>query len=241
MATVHMVLQGKGGVGKSLSASLLTQYFMEQGVAVGCIDTDPVNATLSGYKAFDGQTLDIMSGDDVDPRRFDQLVEIILGLPAGEHLIVDNGASTFLPFCSYLAENAVFSLLLSKGLTIHLHCVVTGGQAILDTLSGLQSLLRSFVGLPLTVWLNPYFGPVIRDGKEFEQFALYQEHAASIASIIRLPNRRKDTFGKDLERLLADRLTFAEASVSPDYPIMVRQRLQMLWRDIRDEIERANI
>ena len=235
-----MVLQGKGGVGKSLTASLLMQYFVEQGRAAGCIDTDPVNATLSGYKAFNGQTLDIMSGDDVDPRRFDQLVEIILDLPSDKQLVVDNGAATFLPFCSYLAENAVLELLSSQGLTIHLHCVVTGGQAILDTLSWLQSLLRSFAGIPLSVWLNPYFGPVTRDGKEFEQFTLYKEHAASIASIIRLPNRRKDTFGKDLERLLADRLTFAEALKSPDYPIMVRQRLQMLWRDIRDEIERAN-
>ena len=241
MATIHMVLQGKGGVGKSLTASLLMQYFLEQHRAANCIDTDPVNATLSGYKAFGCQTLDIMSGDDVDPRRFDKLVEIILGLPPDHHLIVDNGAATFLPFCSYLAENAVLALLTSEGLRIHLHSVVTGGQAILDTLSGLQSLLRSFEGVPLTVWLNPYFGPVTRDGKEFEQFALYKEHASSIASIIRLPDRRKDTFGKDLERLLADRLTFAEASACPDYPIMVRQRLQMLWRDVRDEIERANI
>lgn len=241
MATIHMVLQGKGGVGKSLSASLLTQYFMQKGQSVSCIDTDPVNATLSGYKAYDGQTLDIMSGDDVDPRRFDRLVEIILGLQSDKQLIVDNGAATFLPFCSYLAENAVLALLSAEGHMIHLHSVVTGGQAILDTLSGLQSLLRSFDGFPLTVWLNPYFGPITRDGKEFEQFALYKEHAASIASIIRLPNRRKDTFGKDLERLLAERLTFSEASASPDYPIMVRQRLQMLWRDIRDEIERANL
>jgi hypothetical protein len=241
MATIHMILQGKGGVGKSLSASLLTQYFLEQDRPTQCIDTDPVNATLTGYQAFSATTLDIMHGEDVDPRRFDQLVEIILGLPSDKQLVVDNGAATFLPFCSYLAENAVFALLSSEGHMIQLHSVVTGGQAILDTLAGLQSLLRSFEGFPLTVWLNPYFGPITRDGKEFEQFALYKEHAASIASIIRLPNRRKDTFGKDLERLLADRLTFAEASASPDYPIMVRQRLQMLWRDIRDEIERANL
>lgn len=240
MATIHMVLQGKGGVGKSLSASLLTQFFLERGRPVQCIDTDPVNATLAGYKAFSATTLDIMHGDDVDPRRFDHLVEVILELPQDMQLIVDNGAATFLPFCSYLAENAVFGLLKDQGQHVHLHSVVTGGQAILDTLAGLQSLLRSFE-LPLTVWLNPYFGPITREGKEFEEFSLFKEHAASIASIIRLPNRRKDTFGKDLERLLADRLTFAEASASPEYPIMVRQRLQMLWRDILDEIERANI
>lgn len=241
MATIHMVLQGKGGVGKSLSASLLAQYYQESGQPVRCVDTDPVNATLTGYTAFPVTALDIMRGDDVDPRRFDELMEIMLSLPADTHLIVDNGAATFLPFCSYLAENAAMPLLLEAGQSLRLHSVVTGGQAMTDTLSGLRSLLQHFGGIPLTVWLNPYFGVIARDGKQFEDFAVVRDHAASIDSIIRLPDRRKDTFGRDLEQLLSARQTFAEADASTDCPVMVRQRLRMLWRDVRDEINRANI
>ena len=52
MHKVHITLQGKGGVGKSLVASLLAQHHLESGTPVVCIDTDPVNATLSGYRAF---------------------------------------------------------------------------------------------------------------------------------------------------------------------------------------------
>ena len=44
---IHVSLQGKGGVGKSLIASVLAQYFITQGHRVQCIDTDPVNHTLS--------------------------------------------------------------------------------------------------------------------------------------------------------------------------------------------------
>ena len=76
---VHMVLQGKGGVGKSFVASLLAQYFRSRDLNPLCIDTDPVNATFASYKAFDVQRLEIMKDNDVDQRAFDGLVEKIMG------------------------------------------------------------------------------------------------------------------------------------------------------------------
>lgn len=38
---VHPTLQGKGGVGKSLVAAILAQYFGDRGRDVRCVDTDP--------------------------------------------------------------------------------------------------------------------------------------------------------------------------------------------------------
>jgi CO dehydrogenase nickel-insertion accessory protein CooC1 len=40
-SAIHLSLQGKGGVGKSLIASILAQYFVENGHKVECVDTDP--------------------------------------------------------------------------------------------------------------------------------------------------------------------------------------------------------
>ena len=51
MAKIHMILQGKGGVGKSFIAALLAQYKASKGQPSLCIDTDPVNATFHGYQA----------------------------------------------------------------------------------------------------------------------------------------------------------------------------------------------
>jgi CO dehydrogenase nickel-insertion accessory protein CooC1 len=48
---VHLSLQGKGGVGKSLIASLLAQFYKDHGVRAICVDTDPVNQTFSQYAA----------------------------------------------------------------------------------------------------------------------------------------------------------------------------------------------
>ena len=48
---IHLTLQGKGGVGKSLIASILAQYLKEKGREVRCIDTDPVNRMFAQYGA----------------------------------------------------------------------------------------------------------------------------------------------------------------------------------------------
>ena len=48
---VHLILQGKGGVGKSLISAILGQYFQSKKITPHCFDTDPVNATFAQYQA----------------------------------------------------------------------------------------------------------------------------------------------------------------------------------------------
>src|SRR5438876_12123301 len=47
---VHIALQGKGGVGKSLVSAILSQYLSSKGQDVLAIDADPVNHTLAEYR-----------------------------------------------------------------------------------------------------------------------------------------------------------------------------------------------
>ena len=48
---IHFSIQGKGGIGKSAVAALLSQYIKQQNADAVVIDTDPVNSTLSGFSA----------------------------------------------------------------------------------------------------------------------------------------------------------------------------------------------
>ena len=100
MAKIHMVLQGKGGVGKSMIAATIAQYKAGKGQKPLCIDTDPVNATFEGYKALNVRRLNIMDGDEINTRNFDALVEMIAS--AEGDVIIDNGASSFVPLSHYL-------------------------------------------------------------------------------------------------------------------------------------------
>src|SRR5687767_9544314 len=94
---VHFILQGKGGVGKSLVAAMLAQYFRARNGSVKPFDTDPVNDTLSQYKGFETKRINILDEDTntIDARVFDSLMEDLLSTDAV--CVVDNGASTFVP------------------------------------------------------------------------------------------------------------------------------------------------
>src|SRR5579883_506849 len=108
---IHLMLQGKGGVGKSLIASILAQYFKAAGHAVRCIDTDPVNHTLAQYTALQAIRLQLRDEHNrIDQRSFDQLMELFLADENG-CFVVDNGASTFLPLWHYILENSALEYL----------------------------------------------------------------------------------------------------------------------------------
>src|SRR3546814_12819123 len=81
MKQVHLILQGKGGVGKSFIATLLTQHYIGRQITPACIDTDPVNQTFAGYKAFSAKRLELMRDGNIDPRAFDHLIEGIMTAP----------------------------------------------------------------------------------------------------------------------------------------------------------------
>jgi CO dehydrogenase nickel-insertion accessory protein CooC1 len=50
--TVHFILQGKGGIGKTLVSTLLANWIRtKDALPLRCFDTDQENATFSRYKA----------------------------------------------------------------------------------------------------------------------------------------------------------------------------------------------
>lgn len=235
MRTVHVTLQGKGGVGKSYAASLLAQYHLENGRPVVCVDTDPVNDTLAGYKSFQARRVDLMDGARLDARRFDAMMEQLLGEDAD--FVVDNGAASFIPLSAYLVENDAVAMIAAAGKRVVIHTVVTGGQALRDTMSGFAQLARQMPAeAGMVVWLIEFFGAIQVDGKGFEEMKAYTQHKGRVGGLVRLAHQSGDTFGKDVELMLDRKLTFAEAIDSPDFGLMARRRLTMVRRAIFQQL-----
>lgn len=232
MKKVHLTLQGKGGVGKTFIASLLAQYHTEKGLDALCIDTDPVNATFSGYKAFKAQRLELMNGNELNPRKFDTMMELLL--TTDSHFIIDNGAASFLPLSNYIIENKIVDLLDEAGKEVVVHTVITGGQGLRDTLSGFVKLIESLSPkAQVIVWLNEYFGPIVSDeGKTFEEMKAYTQHKSRVSGLIRIARKTSSTFGQDIEQMLHRRATFEEVNTTPDFELMAKQRLNM----VKDEL-----
>jgi hypothetical protein len=194
-----------------------------------------VNQTFSQYAALGAQHLQLMEGNQVDRRRFDGLVESILG--HDDSFIVDNGSSTFIPLWHYMLENTVPEVLREAGRRLLIHTVITGGQALADTVTGFKSLAESSDSRNIIVWINEYFGPVERDGKRFSQMAAFSEHQDKVAGTVLIPKRSPDTFGRDMEEMIARKLTFAEAYQSNGLSLMSKQRLRMVQRNLFEQLE----
>lgn len=239
MAKVHFILQGKGGVGKSFVAATLAQYLRSIGREITCVDTDPVNATFHGYAALNVKRLEIMNGDELDTRRFDELVEIIASAPGD--VVVDNGANAFIPLSHYLISNGVPELLADMGHELIVHSVVTGGQAMVDTLSNFGLIAKQFAKTTIVVWLNPFWGAVEADGKAFEAMKVYTQHKDRVAAIVHIPTLKQETYGRDLSEVLQRRVTFDDAIKEEGLNIMVRQRLKMTQRELFAQMERASV
>lgn len=240
MAKVHITLQGKGGVGKSFVSALIAQYLRSKGQQPLCIDTDPVNATFRGYKSLNVHGLEIMDGDEINSRKFDNLIEMIAA--SEQDIIVDNGASSFVPLSHYLLSNQIPQLLANMGHDLVLHTLVTGGQAQLDTVSGFAQLARQFPAeSSLVVWLNPYWGNIEMQGKGFEQFKAYNDNRQRVSAIVQIPTLKEETFGHDLAEILKERQTFEEALAEPKLPIVVRQRLKIIQDKLYQQMDAAAV
>ena len=240
MAKIHMILQGKGGVGKSVIAAMVAQYKVSKGQKPLCIDTDPVNATFLGYKGLGVKRLEIMEAEEINPRSFDSLIEMIAS--AKDDVIIDNGASSFVPLSHFLISNQVPALLMEMGHELVIHTTITGGQALLDTVSGFSQLAGQFPAEALfVVWLNPYWGPIEHEGKGFEQMKAYVTHKARVSAIVQIPNLKKETYGRDLSEMLQDRLTFDEALAMDSLTIMTRQRLKIIKGQVFDQLDSATV
>ncbi|MFM0342437.1 P-loop NTPase family protein [Paraburkholderia fungorum] len=235
--SVHFVLQGKGGVGKSLAASFLAQYFAEKNIGpVISVDTDPVNATFSKYKSLNVAHVDITDGARINERKFDAVIE---RMATNEGIfVVDNGAATFLPLTSYMAENSVFEVLASTGKSVYVHSILTAGQGFNDTVNGFAEIVeRVDTNAKIVLWLNEFWGKVEVDGNPFTATKLFKQAAQKVAGVVRVEQRNPDTFGADVRLMTEKHQTFADIEAGGGFDMMAKLRLNKVRQSVAAELD----
>lgn len=236
-AAVHLILQGKGGVGKSFVSSILAQYFRDKQKVVHCFDTDPINATFAQFEELNAEHLTVLKRGAINEKSFDTLVERIC---RGEGVfVVDTGATTFVSMWNYILENEILRFLDQHGCKVYIHSVVTGGQAMPDTLNGFAKVAESTPEKIVVVWLNEYFGEVQgHEGRAFEDLKITQQHADKLVGSVMIRERNANTFGDDVKQMLERRMTFDSAIKSEDFSLVSKQRLAIVRRDLFEQLDK---
>jgi hypothetical protein len=238
--TVHFVLQGKGGIGKTYVSTILAQWLQaKDDTALRCYDTDQENTTFSRYKALDVQHVPVMTESrTIDPKRFDALMIDILEQDG--NCVVDNGANTFSPLMAYLIENDCFNLLEESGRKVYIHTIVGGGDTLHDTAMGFVTTAKS-TQVPLVLWENEHFGLLqSASGKSFLESQTYAENSQRVRGRIVLGARNADTFGADVKKMNTGRLTIEEVKASDKFNVMEKQRIKVVFRDLFEQLDKVD-
>jgi hypothetical protein len=152
---------------------------------------------------------------------------------------VDNGAASFLPLSRYLIENDISGILARHRGQMVVHTVVTGGPNGLDTLKGLDALIRHFApGAEIICWVNEYFGPARIEGIDFEQTKVYLDNQGKIRGLVYLRKLDPEMYEPNLADMLDRNMTFSEAAASDHFMLMEKSRLSQIKQDIWNQLDR---
>lgn len=257
MPIIDLMLQKKGGVGKSVCSALYCEALVDEGQDVMGIDTDPSNKSFFAYAREDGSGLPVVpfdvSGDDdeIEMSRFNQLLPSIkkglVDSKPDSRIIVDCGASSYPTFVPWLTAIGMAGLLTDREmkLDVRVHVVLVGGADQDITSQCLGELLEAFPQpeVKYVAWLNSYFGNVVDGhGAPFTEWPVYRNHADRFLSIVDVPKScRSGAYKEYLQKHFARTETFKLGLGSEDNAITSMDRIAMdkFWTQAKKAIAEA--
>jgi hypothetical protein len=88
-------------------------------------------------------------------------------------------------------------------------------------------------------WKNPFFGPVVFDGKLFEETKAYLTAKDKLIGVVSPKHRtggNRVLHTNAVQQMAKQRLTYEEALASPAFSLLDRQRLRETQREINDQL-----
>ena len=231
--TLNITMNAKGGIGKSFISALLLEYLSDKSKAIG-IDTDPNNHSLSDIESLDVTFLNIMpNGNEIDLKQFDRLTMYLLEneKTKNKDVVVDIGATTFTPFFHYVNESEIFEIL-NQSYNIFVHIPVAGGEAMKDTLNGMDQMIEAFGdSCSYIVWANEHFGELKdAEGNSFEELPQYTKHKEKIYGLVYM--RKRDVlFSAVIEKMKKSKKIFADTNMDTSYNLLDKSRLHRVKKE----------
>ena len=180
MSYIHFIGGEKGGVGKSLVARILAQYFVDRSIPFTGFDTDKSHGALLRFYADFAAPAVLDRHDSLDP-----IIERALEDPQ-RRILVDLAAQTQQSLGKWLEDADVVNLAQEHGLTLTWWHVMDAGR---DSVDLLRQWLDQFGGrIKLVIVLNEVRGDRFEILEASGELARAEALGASVISLRRLPD-----------------------------------------------------
>jgi hypothetical protein len=231
MANIHLIGGEKGGVGKSVMARVLAQYFIDKEIPFLGFDTDRSHGALLRFYAGFASPVIIDRYDMLDA-----VVEAAVAEP-DRRILVDLAAQTHEPLVKWMDESGVLDLSQEAGFSFVYWHVMDSGKDSVDLLAKLLDRFGSRLRYVLV--LNQIRGDdfsILRQSGEEARAVTLGAHKVSIKHL-------NDTA---LRKIDATSSSFWAAKNSGDKEntglgIMDRQRVKMWLRSAYQEIDNVGV
>jgi len=220
MKRLDLILNGKGGVGKSFFAVNFVQFLKDKGITHVAIDSDNENSTLKRFQP-DTRFLDLDNHRELDG--------IFGALEKANLVVMDCRAASMDLFIDYFAKIDLPAVLSALGTALTLVMPVNHES---DSVDQIQRLADQFGKQCSYV--------VVRNAAHSDGFALFESSEVRAQLKDKLGGREiAMTRLQDwlVEALNRENLTITGATKHPTFSLLDRQRLQTWQRKLYTEIE----
>jgi len=228
---IHLIGGEKGGVGKSMVARLLAQYFIDHAMPFVGYDTDRSHGALLRY--YTGYASPVLA-DRYEA--LDAIVESAAEEP-GRRVLVDLAAQTHAPLVKWMDESGVLDLADDSGMEFHYWHVMDSGRDSVDLLK--RVLDRFGMRLQYRLVRNELRGDDFSILEQSGEAARALEFGARVIKLRRLHDSA-------MQKINGSSASFWSAAHRADREttglgLMDRQRVKLWMRDAYRELGAAGV
>lgn len=129
MASINFIGGEKGGVGKSVTARVLAQYFIDKGMAFTGFDTDRSHHSFNRFYSDYASPVVVDSFEGLD------LIVAVFEDNPQQSVIVDLAAQTSAPLAKWIHDASLLELFADMGIAVNFWHVMDDGRDAIDLLS----------------------------------------------------------------------------------------------------------
>lgn len=238
-SSVNFVFQSPGGIGKTLVASWVAEFFAERDLPFIAYDADPSRKVLAQIPTIAAKPINLVYRDSSGQTKLNtaEMDETFSSFLEGtDSVIVDCGGAGYERVSSYLLANNLIEVLAEERRVL-IHIIVVGGRDHAATVKECAHIIQAYPDtVEKVVWINPHFGPVEYNGTPFLESAFMQDNADKVSGIINMPELQHDYTSDYFKTMVANKLTFSDIAKSIDWNAIAKLRMKNIWKPIASGI-----